>query len=484
MTVVLDDTALETLPPNIAIPSYDRDAVSCGIVHLGVGYFHRAHQALYSDDILGAGDLDWGISGVCFRSPDMRDRMQPQNCLYTLAERSNGKTSLRIIGAIKEVLYAPENARRVLDRLDNPATKIVTLTITEKGYLWPDHVEPVWRSETFCDQASPALLFLVEGLWRRWKIRARPFALLSCDNLATNGKVLKGAILRLAADRDPVFHDWLMRRLACPSSMVDRIVPKTTPEFLVEMNGVTGVEDTAAVVTEPFRQWVVEDDFPLGRPDWQEHGVTITDDVAPYEKTKLRCLNGAHTFMALYGQLADLQNVSDVMANMRVGTFLDYFWAQTSKTLRADHDLRAYFKALKARFANAALKHGTAQIAVDTSQKISQRILAPLVDLQREGEDTRAHCFVVALWMAYLLGKSGSGRQFTIDDPLAQVLQKRASSREIGRFVTVGEIFPKAFADDASLLLQIAEQFARVTTAGVEEALADFLDNARQGAAA
>ena len=314
----LSNETLKQLPDTIAKPGYDRAAVTVGIVHLGIGAFHRAHQAVFTDDVLSR-DPSWGICGVSLRSAETRDALAPQDGLYTLKVQDGGGEALRVIGSVVETLVAPENPQAVLARMADPATRIVSLTVTEKGYchnpatgmLDEDH--PDVRHDLQNPQTpKSAIGFIVEALAQRRAAGVAAFTLLSCDNLPSNGHVLKRAVNRFAALRDPDLAAFVAD-VAAPSTMIDRIVPATTDADRVAIAVALGVDDAWPVVTEPFRQWVVEDHFPLGRPEWEEAGAVFVPEVSAFETMKLRLLNGSHSTLAYLGFLAGAETVADAM---------------------------------------------------------------------------------------------------------------------------------------------------------------------------
>ncbi|MBT7204624.1 MAG: mannitol dehydrogenase family protein, partial [Deltaproteobacteria bacterium] len=281
---------------------YPRESCGIGIVHLGVGAFHRAHQAWYTDKLLNLYPGNWSISGISLRSPNVRDQLAPQDGFYTLVENDRCGQRMEVIGAVREVICAPENPAAALNRLCQPETKVVSLTVTEKGYchdpatgrLNQKHPQVIADLEN-TNQPSSALGYLCEALNRRWKQDLGPFSIVSCDNLPSNGKVLRGLLIEFAKLRDAELADWIKDRVTCPSSMVDRIVPATTEKDRQNVQKQLGLEDQGVVVTESFSQWVLEDNFCEGRPAWEEVGVTMVDDVTPFEHMKLRMLNGTHS---------------------------------------------------------------------------------------------------------------------------------------------------------------------------------------------
>ncbi|TIS60839.1 MAG: mannitol dehydrogenase family protein, partial [Mesorhizobium sp.] len=313
----LSNATIAKLPGAIAIPRYDRGAVTPGIVHLGVGAFHRAHQAAYVDACLADGQPDWGIVGVSLRSPDTRDALAPQDGLYTLAVRDSAGEQLEVVGSILSLLVAPEDPGAVLAALTDPRIRIVTLTITEKAYLRAaDGTLDDAHPDIVHDLANPgsprtAHGFLTEALARRRAAGIPPFTVLCCDNLPANGATLHRLLIEFAELRDAhggtgdrPLAGYVADDVAFPSSMVDRIVPATTDADRARIGGELGFEDAWPVMTEPFRQWVIEDRFPAGRPAWEKFGVTMVEDVGPFEDMKLRLLNGAHSGIAYLGLLS------------------------------------------------------------------------------------------------------------------------------------------------------------------------------------
>lgn len=426
----LSDATLQQLPEGTKIPLYDRGKVTPGMVHLGVGAFHRAHQAAYVDDCLAAGETDWGIIGVSLRSPDTRDALAPQDGLYTLAVRSSGEEELHVIGSIQSLLVAPENPDAVLAALTDPRTRIVTLTITEKAYLRAaggglDATHP----DIIHDLANPQVPktahgFLTEALARRLAAGTPPFTVLCCDNLPANGATLHRLLTEFAALRDARLARHVADAVAFPSSMVDRIVPATTDADRARVAGQLGVGDAWPVMTEPFRQWVIEDNFPAGRPAWEKFGVTMVGDVAPFEDMKLRLLNGAHSGIAYLGLLSGHATVDRAFANPAIRQFVDGLWAEAIPTLPEDAglDTKTYTAELAERFSNTALAHRTAQIANDGSQKLPQRIIASALECLEAGTEFVHLTLVVAAWIAACAARGNTLPEAHFTDPLDAAL--------------------------------------------------------------
>lgn len=480
----LSDWTLSRLPPEAARPAYDRAAARVGVVHLGVGAFHRAHQAAVFEQVLGSGDPDWAIWGVSLRSPDVRDRLAPQDGLYALQIRDGAKVQTRIIGALKHVAVAPENPNAVVERLADPDVHLVTLTITEKGYhLAPASLEldvdaPEIRADLKAPHAprtAPGLL--VEGLARR---RARGLAaltVLSCDNLPSNGRALRQAVLDLAGRRDPGLRDWIAERAAFPSSMVDRIVPATPPEALDAFAAQFGLRDEALVRTEPFTQWVVEDRFAGRRPDLEAAGVQLVEAVEPFETAKLRMLNGAHSTLAYLGGLAGIEFVHELAASAAGEALTARLWDEIAPTIPPVRglDLAAYRGQLAARFRNAALQHRLRQIAMDGSRKLPQRLLAPAREARAGGLPTAALSLAIAAWVRWQSARDDQGAPLPPDDPSAAEL-RAAYARGADAAARVREVLGVAGAlaaagEDALPLDEIAQALARLEAHGARAAL-------------
>lgn len=419
----LSNATLASASPDVELPGYDRSKVTAGIVHLGLGAFHRAHQAVFADDALKRGDAGWGIVAASLRSPATRDALAPQDGLYTFALRDGETTRLRVIGSVIAIIVAPEDPQALISALADPGVKLVTLTITEKGYAVDrgrlDRNDPAIRRDLESEgPPTSALGFLAAGLERRRRARAPALTVVSCDNLPDNGAVLK-AVLRDFADlKHPGLADWIAGNVGFASSMVDRIVPATTEADRAEVEAGLGLVDAWPVIAEPAFDWIVEDRFPGTLPPFGASGVRFVGDVEPYEQMKLRLLNGAHTAIAAIGRLAGYETVPEAVADGRVQRFLRAYWAEAAPTLRIDADVAAaYGAALLPRFGNRALPHRTAQIATDASQKIPQRLLAPLRARRASDEGFDAILFAVACWIRSCGGVDDAGRPFAVNDP-------------------------------------------------------------------
>jgi fructuronate reductase len=424
----LGNAVLGRLAGVAELPAYDRSAVTPGIVHLGIGAFHRAHQAVYTDAAL-ADDPSWGIVGASLRSSATRDALAPQDGLYTLAVRSGEEERLRVIGAVGRVLVAPEETAALLSAMADPRVRIVSLTITEKGYCHDPATGELLAAhpDIVHDLAAPAALrtapgLIVEALARRRAAGVAPFTLLSCDNLPANGAVAKRIVDRFAALRDADLGAFVAAELASPATMVDRITPATTDEDRARVAAALGAFDAWPVVTEPFSQWVVEDRFATGRPAWEMAGAELVADVAPYELMKLRLLNGAHSTLAYLGYLAGYETVADAMDDAAFARLVRALMDEEVTPTRAvppGADLASYKAALVQRFRNPALRHRTSQICMDGTQKLPQRLLGTIRDRLTAGAPFPRLALGVAAWMRYVTGIDEAGRPIDVSDPKA-----------------------------------------------------------------
>jgi fructuronate reductase len=427
---------------------FDRARPAPGIVHLGCGAFHRAHQAWFTQRALDAEFGPWGIVAVNLRGAAVPDALNAQDRLYTLTTRGPEGETDEIVGSIVEALYAPAAPPRVVARLADPATRIVTLTVTEKGYC---HVPATGdldaaHPDIVADLAGPetprsAVGILVAGLAEVKRRGHAPPAILSCDNLPGNGRVLAKLVRQFAELRDPALASWIAANVAFPATMVDRIVPATTESDRDALRERAGYVDRACVVAEPFAQWVIEDwDGP--RPAWDRVGVQIVPDVAPYERAKLRLLNGAHSMLAYRGLLAGHATVAEAMADPVLARAARALMAEAAATLAPvpGLDLAAYAEALRARFANPGMRHRLAQIAMDGSQKLPQRLLGTIADSLAAGRPCPDACAAIAAWIEFARREGAK-----LDDPLAARL---AAARDLDGFLAVEPVFGRDLPRD------------------------------------
>lgn len=410
----LSEECLDRLPAPIARYGYDRAAHAVGIVHFGIGAFHRAHQAWYTDAALAAGDKDWMILGVSLRTPDVSEQMTPQDGLFTVTERSPDGANTRLIGSVRGVVVARDDPAAVVAALAAPATQIVSLTITEKGYCR----QPDGRLDLAAAGPGSFFAFLAQGLALRRAEGLPGLTIMSCDNLADNGGQLRQLVADYCAHHDPDLGAWIAQTCTFPATMVDRIVPAPTDaDRAAVAAALGGIEDAAAIITEPFSQWVIQDWFAGPRPKWETVGAQLVQDVAPYELAKLRMLNGAHSALAYLGLSKGHEFVHQAIADPDIGPLVRRLMVEEALPTippSPGQNLMAYAEALLARFANPALQHRLRQIAMDGSQKIPQRWLAVLADRAERGQDSPALLTALAAWVRHSRGDHG-----TIEDPNA-----------------------------------------------------------------
>lgn len=418
---------------------YDREKVVPGIVHLGIGAFHRAHMAVYIDDILKT-DPRWGIIGASLRRPDTKDALAPQDFLYTVAIRDASGTTPRVIGSILDVLDANTERDDLIAIMADTRIRIVSLTVTEKGYchdpatgeLDPNHPDIVHDlANPTAPISAPGLLVRALELRRAGNIA--PFTVMSCDNLPSNGETVYRIVTRLAELRDAALAKWIRDEVPFPCTMVDRIVPATTDADRQIVAEVTGTEDAWPIMTEPFTQWVIEDTFWNGRPKFETVGATMARDVEAFEHMKLRMLNGSHSTMSYLGYLGGYQYVNEAIADAGIRTLIHGLMTEeVMPTLPMDQaQLATYRDALLDRFSNPALKHRTWQIAMDGSQKLPQRLLGTIRDRLAAGQPFSRLALGVAAWMRYVTGIDEQGGAIDVKDPHAARL--RAIADEAGR---------------------------------------------------
>lgn len=414
--------------------AYERAQLRPRIVHLGLGAFFRAHGALYNEDALEAGGGDWGVVGASLRRSDQRDRLRPQDGLYSAVETGPEAERARIVGCLIDTIVAPEDPAAMVRRLASPDTAIVTLTITEKGYdhdpasgrLNAAHPEIRFDLEN-PDRPQSAVGLIAAALDRRRLAGLRPFTVASCDNLPGNGHLLRGLVRDFAALRSDALAAWIEAGVAFPSSMVDRIVPAQTDADVERAERLLGLHDAAPVTHEPFRQWVLEDSFVDGwRPAWDVAGAQFAADVRPFENAKLRMLNGAHSALAYLGYLAGFETISQTVAAPAFADFVRRLWREEVAPVLPrvpGLDLDSYARQLLARFQNPAIRHRTWQIAMDGSQKLPQRLLSSLRDNLRLERPTPCIALAVAAWLRYVGGVDEAGAAIDVRDPMAGLLR-------------------------------------------------------------
>jgi mannitol 2-dehydrogenase len=425
---------------DFAVPQYDRSAVRAGIVHFGVGGFHRAHQAMYLDQLMNAGlAMDWGICGIGVMPADraMADALLPQRCRYTLVlKHADGRREPRVIGSIVDYLYAPDDPQAVLDRLCAEETRIVSLTITEGGYNF-NQATGEFEGDAEAVQADlhpgavPTTVFgfVVEALERRRRAGRAAFTIMSCDNIQSNGAVARRAFTSFARLRDPGLAEWMDGNVSFPSSMVDRITPVTTDADRAELRQRFGIYDRWPVVCEPYTQWVLEDQFSLGRPPLERAGVQLVDDVEPYELMKLRLLNAGHQGIAYFGYLLGHRYAHEAVTDPRLTTFVrSYMDREATPTLQPvpGVDLDEYKATLIQRFANPEIRDTLARLCLDSSDRIPKWVLPVLRANLAHGGPISHTAAIVASWARYAQGTDEEGQPIEIVDRLAAEIKTLA----------------------------------------------------------
>ncbi|MEW1807780.1 mannitol dehydrogenase family protein [Pseudarthrobacter sp. NPDC080039] len=454
---VLNDAALPGLAHRLQVPTYDRSAVKTGIVHFGVGGFHRSHEAMFIDRLLNrGGPQDWGICGVGVLPSDamMRDVLKNQDGLYTLVLRTpDGAETARIIGSITEYLFAPADPGAVIAKLAAPETRIVSLSVTEGGYSINDSTgkfDP--RTPDILHDLEPHTIprsvfgLITAALAQRRAAGTPPFTIMSCDNIQDNGGVARKALVSFARLKDVHLAGWISENVAFPNSMIDRITPATTDSDRESVSNTYGLMDAWPVVAENFEQWVLEDDFTYGRPPLEDVGVQIVNDVEPYELMKLRLLNASHQVMSYLGYLAGYRYVHEVCSDPQFAKFiLGYMEEEATPTLQPvpGIDLDTYRTELLHRFSNPAIKDTLARQMVDASERIPKFLLPVLREqLDRKSTINRT-VLVIAAWSRFLEGTDEQGRTIQITDRRLDKLQTaaRADRDQPGAFLKLTEVF-------------------------------------------
>jgi fructuronate reductase len=451
--------------PGLIWPAYEIDAVTTGIVHIGPGAFFRGHMAVYADDLL-ARDPSWGICAVSLKSAGVSEALVPQDNLYVLAELDR-VISYRVIGAVRETLVAARNPDLVFDCLGDPKTRVVSLTITEKGYCLDaagrlDRAHP----DILHDLANPkvpasAIGWLVFGLQQRFAKGIAPFAVLSCDNLNNNGGKLRQALIDFAAVLDPALSAWIDQNLIVPRTMVDSITPATDDALRARIVEECGLYDAWPIQRETFRQFVVEDIFAGDVPDLASVGAELTRDVSVYESAKLRLLNGAHSTLAYLGLLAGFETVFEAMSNPELSGLVEALMVEDIAPTLASSDMNvsAYIADVLARFLNPAIKHLLSQIAWDGSKKLPIRLLDTVKDAIGAGRSTARLALPVAAWIRFIVTRARD--QIAIIDPMADRLTAIAAkavgkgAQDVPLFFNETGIFPDAITHDAAFKGQV-----------------------------
>ncbi|HEY1721013.1 MAG TPA: mannitol dehydrogenase family protein [Magnetospirillaceae bacterium] len=468
----LSPGTLRDVPPAVRRPGYDRARLNVGMAHIGVGAFHRCHQAEFTDDALEAEFGPWGSIGINIRDPLLRPTLGAQQGLYSRTLSDEDQVETRIIGCMREAIDAQNDSELAIAALAAPRIKLVTMTVTEKGYchfpstgaLNPDHQDIVHDLGRHAKPRSvPGIV--VEALRRRRDTHAGPITLMSCDNIPSNGRILHSVVTTLAAQKYPDLNAWIADNVRFPSAMVDRIVPATSEADIAYAAETCEVEDSVPVVGEPFRQWVIEDDFAAARPRWDLAGVEFVTDVEPYEFIKMRVLNGAQTAMSYFGALAGIGHTFEDVRDPIIARFVRHMLEhETAPNLpKGAMDVPSYIDLTFKRLLNSSVRHRNHQIATDGSQKIVQRLLNPIRFCIARGMSYDFLAAATAAWMAYLLAASPKfGARWEPSDPWAETIRKIGDEIGLnsvmlaGRIMGIEAIFGTDLLSDAALTQSIA----------------------------
>ncbi|WP_196208170.1 mannitol dehydrogenase family protein [Citrobacter sp. Res13-Sevr-PEB04-36] len=478
------------LAAKAALPGYDRTKLVPRIVHLGFGAFHRAHQGVYADILAAEHGSDWGYCEVNLIGGEQQIAdLKQQDNLYTVAEMSADAWTARVVGVVKSALHAQvDGLEAVFAALCEPQVAIVSLTITEKGYCHSPATGKLMLENPLIaadlqnpQQPKSAPGVIVEALARRKAAGLSAFTVMSCDNMPENGHVMRNVVTAYARAVNAGLADWIEHNVTFPSTMVDRIVPAVTPDTLDKIEQLTGVRDPAGVACEPFRQWVIEDNFVAGRPQWEKAGAELVADVIPFEEMKLRMLNGSHSFLAYLGYLAGYQHINDCMGddNYRL-TARALMLQEQAPTLKVKGvDLQQYADRLIERYSNPALRHRTWQIAMDGSQKLPQRMLDSVRWHIVQGSRFDLLALGVAGWMRYVGGVDEQGNAIEISDPLLPVIQTAVQGSKEGEervqaLLAIDAIFGHELPQVELFRINVTEAYLTLLAEGAKTTVAKY----------
>jgi mannitol 2-dehydrogenase len=490
MSTKLSEATLQSLNKEIRTPKYDRGALKQHIVHLGVGGFHRAHQALYLDDLLELPDTErWAECGIGVLAADvrMRDALQSQDYYYTLVERSAGEPTARVIGSMVDYVLAAEDREEAIERMAHPDTRIVSLTITEGGYFIDDATREFLKGtpDIQHDAKNPhepktSIGLISEALDRRRKRNLAPFTVMSCDNVQGNGHVIQKVLLEFAEMHDPSLRQWVAENVTFPNSMVDRITPATTPADKAFVTERFGVDDQWPVVAEPFRQWVIEDNFCNGRPQWERVGAELIQDVAPYEIMKMRLLNGSHLAMAYLGALHGFPFVHEILADDLFRKFIRAFMEEVTPVvpLIPGTSISQYKDTLMERFSNPTINDQVTRLCSEGSAKLPKWLVPSVLELSEKGKPIKILSLVIASWIFYLAkGKDERDQALDIIDarkgeliPIAQ-----ASARNPPAFLGIKSIFGDTLPANSAFVSEVTRALEQLQKHSAKEVIQAYL---------
>ena len=483
----LSGVTLSQMRSSVEVPSYTRDSISCSIVHFGIGNFHRAHQAVYCDALLEGGEESWGIIGISLRSPKMRDDLTPQDFLYTQATLGDaergGSTTYRIIGAIQNILVAPENPLSVIDAVARGETQLVTTTITEKGYCLSrgavDRGHPsILQDIDSINQPQTIYGYLSAALIKRCADKGAPLTILCCDNMRAGGEQLRQGVQMLVERHSPESQDWIEANVAFSSSMVDRVTPATNLALIEGVSESIGFYDAAPVAAEPFTQWLIEDRFAGERPPFDRVGAIFVDDVAVYEQIKLRFLNAGHSMLAALGYLAGDQFIHETLQRSSFASFTELVLKCSVLPVTSvpeNFSAEAYIDQVLDRFHNKNLPYAVLQVGSDSSEKIQQRWLPTIDDAIAEKRDVSGLAFVLATWISFI---SLALLNSDLNDPSRDAFARCKSggvASDVQEFLALAGAEKFAFYKDDSFMALVSRYHRFIDDVGVVQAVDEFL---------
>ena len=490
--IKLNSRSLSELSDRVSVPNYNRENIKSGIVHVGVGGFHRAHQAMYLDQLLEQeSNANWGICGVALLNFDQKiyNTLSDQDGLYTLIVKEfDGTLTKRVIGSIVDYLYAPENPKAVIDKMASPEVKIISLTITEGGYNLNeatggfnfDSPQIIHDSK---NPEAPTTIFgyLTQALKVRKEKNHGTCTILSCDNIEGNGAVAKRMLLAYVQFSQPDLVDWIKNNVSFPNSMVDRITPATIPSDISSLLETSGIEDQWPVVCESFQQWVIEDDFIAGRPNLESVGVQFVKDVEPFEKMKLGLLNAGHSVIGILGSLMGYTTIDEAISNPEIGKFLAvYLDSEVTPILQGlgGMDLPKYKKTLIARFSNKYIKDQIERICSETSAKIPKFIMPTIQGQLKSDGNVNYAAFVLAAWAKYSLGVNEKNETINIKDALAEKLlaQAKIAKDKPAQFLTLEEVFGN-LSQSVFFCEAFTKAYRNIESFGVEKCILEMNSN-------
>ncbi|UMB54644.1 mannitol dehydrogenase family protein [Lutibacter sp. A64] len=484
--IKLNQNNLAEISKRISCPSYNRKNIKTGIVHVGIGGFHRAHEAYYTDQLLHDEAVkEWGICGVALLNFDTKiyNTLKEQDGLYTLVIKElDGSLTKRVIGSIVDYLYAPENPLKVIEKMASPDVKIITLTITEGGYNYNeatgafDFDNPLIQHDLEFSQAPKTIFgYLTEALKLRKENGLKGVTIQSCDNIQGNGHMAKKMLLSYVKIAAPDLVYWIEKNVSFPNSMVDRITPATSPSDISNLLETSGIEDAWPVVCEPFKQWVIEDDFIAGRPAWETVGAQFVEDVVPFEKMKLSLLNAGHSVLGILGDLMGYATIDESVHNTAIKSFLtNYMNIEVTPTLAGleNVNLDAYKESLLQRFGNIYIKDQLDRICSESSAKFPIFILPTVNKQLKKNGSVEFASFVVAAWAIYSLGKNENGKPLLIKDAMKTILNEKAIAAKNNpkEFLEITSIFGK-LKDSQTFVNAYTTAYNNIVTYGVEKCI-------------